>query len=343
MKDKYQTGFDEPLLCAMYVDKRLSGIQAVQTLSRLNRTAPGKEQTFVLDFVNDREEILKSFQVYYEGATVGDDVDPQRLYELQSELDATRVYHQPEVDSFARVFFKPQRQQKAVDNARMNAALDPGVDRFKALDADQQDNSRAKLQAFVNLYGFMAQIVPFSDVGLEKLYAFGKMLLKKLPAKGETSPVVDLGEDVALHCYRLQKEAEGRLLLVAEGTQELYGPSETGTGKAKDEKVTLSTLIDRVNDRFGTDFDAQDLIDGVTDQLVGDEDVQKAAHANDRENFGFVGKDAFDDALIERHAKHGDFIDKVFSDKEILEFLRGKVLDEVYARLTDGSDGHESP
>ncbi len=336
--NKYQTGFDEPLLCAMYVDKRLSGIQAVQTLSRLNRTTQGKEDTFVLDFVNERDEILESFQTYYEGAVVGDAVDPQRLYELQAELDAQQIYHQAEVDSFAKAFFKPQRQQKAADNARMNSALDPAVDRFKALGDEERDDFRGKLQAYINLYSFLGQVVPFSDTGLEKLYAFGKMLMRKIPTKGETNPAVDLGEDVALKYYRLQKEAEGDLALTPEGQQELYGPSATGTGKAKEDKVKLSTLIELVNDRFGTDFDAQDLIDGVTNQLLNDEKVQKAAQANDRANFGFAGKDAFDDALIERHGKHAEFIDRVFGDKEILEFLRGKVLDEVYAQLKFGKE-----
>lgn len=332
--NKYQTGFDEPLLCAMYVDKRLSGIQAVQTLSRLNRTTPGKEKTFVLDFVNERDGILESFQTYYEGAVVGDEVDPQRLYELQIELDALQIYHRSEVDHFATIFFKPQKKQRPEDNARLNAALDPAVDRFVALPSDEErDDFRGKLKAYVNLYAFLGQVVPFHDVDLEKLYVFGKMLLRKLPAKGE-SRTVDLGEDVALKYYRLQKEAEGDLLLAAEGQQELYGPSETGTGKAKEDLVKLSSLIDKVNERFGTDFDAQDLIDGVTHQLVNDETVQKAAQVNDRANFEFVGKDAFDDALVERHGKHAEFIDRVFGDKEILAFLRGKVLDEVYKKLT---------
>ncbi len=332
--NKYQTGFDEPLLCAMYVDKRLAGIQAVQTLSRLNRTTRGKEQTFVLDFVNEREEILESFQTYYEGAVVGDAIDPQRLYELSAELDATQIYHQAEVDGFARLFFKPQKDQRPADNARMNAALDPAVDRFRSLSPEEQDDFRGKLQAYVNLYAFLGQVVPFHDIGLEKLYAFAKMLLRKIPAKGETSPAVELGEDVALHYYRLQKEAEGDLLLAAEGEQPLYGATATGTRESKDDKVKLSTIIDLVNDRFATDFDAQDLIDGVKSQLIADDTVRKAAQVNDRANFDFVGKDAFDDALIERHAKHGAFIDRVFADKEVLEYLRAKVLDQVYEEVT---------
>jgi type I restriction enzyme R subunit len=335
--NKYQTGFDQPLLCAMYVDKRLSGIQAVQTLSRLNRTHAGKEETLVLDFVNEREEVLQSFQTFYEGTTVLETVDPQRLYELQGKLDATQVYYKHDVDRFARVFFKPLQKQRPGDNAAMNAALDPSVDRFKDLEEEPAEEFRKQLQAFINLYGFMAQIVPFSDADLEKLYVFGKMLLRKLPSMTEASPRLDLGEDVAMHYYRLQKVVEGNLLLAADGSQELYGPKETGTGKVNDDTEKLSTLIGVVNDRFGTDFDAQDLLDGVTKQLLDDASVQQAAAANDRANFDYVGGPALEDALVERHAKHGDFINEVFADSDILAFLKKKVLDEVYAKLSGSS------
>lgn len=331
--NKYQTGFDQPKLVAMYVDKRLSGIQAVQTLSRLNRTCPGKQDTFVLDFRNEREEILQSFQTFYEGTTVLEAVDPQRLYELQGQLDDAQIYFKQEVDRFARVFFKPTSKQRPGDNASMNAALDPAVDRFKAEEDDAAEAFRDKLQAYVRLYGFLAQVVPFSDGDLEKLYVFAKMLLRKLPSKAETSPKVDLGEDVALTYYRLQKTADGDLHLTADGSQALRGPSETGTGQQELTTEKLSTLIESVNDRFGTDFDAQDLLDGVRKQLLEDATVQQAAAANDRANFDYVGGPAMEDALIERHAKHGSFIDEVFGDTEILEYLKRKLLDDVYTQL----------
>ncbi|MGM0578326.1 MAG: type I restriction endonuclease subunit R [Myxococcota bacterium] len=332
--DKYQTGFDQPLLQTMYVDKKLSGIQAVQTLSRLNRKAPGKEETFVLDFVNERDDILDSFQLYYEGTTAADDVDPQRLYELQGKLDAAQVWHASDVDRFARVFFKPRHQQRPADGAAMNAALDPAVDRFKALDEEAAEDFRGRLGAFCNLYGFLAQIVPFTDADLEKRFAFGRMLLRKLPAKGETSPEVDLGEDVALAYYRLEKEAEGALSMVSEGSREVYGPDETGTGTQRDpEFEKLSRLIDVLNDRFGTDFDAQDLIDGLSERMVADEGLQQAARANDRENFRYVFEPALDDALIERHDEHARFIDGLYSNADMLRVFRRLLMDDLYPRL----------
>lgn len=338
--NKYQTGFDQPLLCAMYVDKRLSGIQCVQTLSRLNRSFPGKE-TFVLDFVNEREEILESFQQFYEGTTVADSIDPQRLYELQGELDAAQVYKQSEIDLYASIFFKPKDKQKLTDNARLSAALDPAKDRFDALEEEPAEEFRGRLVAYCNLYAFLAQIVPFSDVDLEKLYVFGKKLLMKIAQDGGKAKV-DLGDDVALHYYRLQKTASGDLGLAADGTQVIYGPGETGTGKPKEEQEKLSRLIELINDRFGTEFDVQDLIGGALDQMVGDPEMLQQAEVNDRENFRYVFDAALDDALLDRHAKHGTFIDKLFSDKDMLRFFRDHMLDEFYKRLPPGPEGPDA-
>jgi type I restriction enzyme R subunit len=179
--EKYQTGFDQPLLHTMYVDKRLSGVQAVQTLSRLNRTCPGKEDTFVLDFVNDTQEILDSFQPYYEQTTVAEEAEPKQLYELQARLDAAQVYHRDEVQAFAQVFFKPKAAGTPADHARMNACLDPAVGRFGKLDETAREEFRGALTAFRNLYGFLSQVIPFQDSDLEKLYAFVRFLIGKLP------------------------------------------------------------------------------------------------------------------------------------------------------------------
>ena len=138
--------------------------------------------------------------------------------------------------------------------------------------------------------------------------------------------------ELALSVTEPHEESQGGILLAASGTQEMYRPSETGTGKANDEKAKLSRLIEMVNDRLGTDFDAQDLINGVTNQFVTDEKVQQAVRAN----FEFVGAPAFDGALKDRHVEHGRLTDRVFSAEEMLKFLRSKVLDEVYERVSGG-------
>jgi len=161
--EKYQTGFDQPLLHTMYVDKRLAGIQAVQTLSRLNRIHPLKEDTFVLDFVNDREEIREAFKTFYEGAIMGDEVDPARMYQINAELDASGIYLDEECERFCKVYFKPKQRQSASDHQGMNAALDPAVSRFSVLQRDEEEEAeewRGKLHAFCNLYAFLSQVIP---------------------------------------------------------------------------------------------------------------------------------------------------------------------------------------
>ena len=158
--NKYQTGFDQPLLCAMYVDKRLDGVQAVQTLSRLNRTHPGKEPPFVLDFVNDAEGIYLAFKPYYDITTLEKPSDPGHLETLKHDLNAMQVYHWSEVEAFARIFYLPQNKQNPSDHARMEKHTQPAVDRFNALDQKHRDLFYEKLSAYVNFYAFVSQIIP---------------------------------------------------------------------------------------------------------------------------------------------------------------------------------------
>ena len=347
--NKYQTGFDQPLLCAMYVDKRLSGIQAVQTLSRLNRQARGKETTFVLDFVNEREDILESFQDYYEATTTAEEVDPQKLYELQHELEEFHVWTPSEVDNFANVFFKLPADKNLTDHAKLNAWLDPAVDRFKALGeegderTEKQELFRGKLAAFKNLYAFLGQIVPFADADLEKLYTYGRMLLRKLP-RPEGGEHWEPGEDVVLASLKLKMEAEGDLGLQSGEDGELTGPSATGTATAKPPKEKLSTIIETLNNRFGLDLPdhVEKVLDGVVDSMAADEKMRQAAVANDKANFGHVFVPAFEDALVDHHAENGDFVNMVFQDKRLRDALGALMMDKVYGRLTASSEGAET-
>ncbi|KIG14289.1 Type I restriction-modification system, restriction subunit R [Enhygromyxa salina] len=333
--NKYQTGFDQPLLCAMYVDKRLAGVQAVQTLSRLNRTYRGKDETFVLDFVNEREHILACFKDYYERTTTAEDIDPQRLYELQTQLEQVDVIHAGDVDAFAELFFTPQVRQVAQNHGPLNSLLDLAVDRFKALDAEPAELFRDRARAFCRLYSFLGQVVPFSDYELEKLYVYTKMLIRKLPRPGEGQRPVDLGEDVALHYYRLEKIAEGDLSLVAgEGGPGLRGPSETGTGRAKAEQDDLSNLIERMNQRFTTAFDVQDLVDSVFTRLLDDPQLRQVAQANDEATFGLECDDRVDHTMMDRYDKYGAFLDELFVNEEMRGFFKAQMRAQLYAALT---------
>ena len=228
--EKYQTGFDQPLLHTMYVDKRLSGIQAVQTLSRLNRIHPQKEDTFILDFVNDREEIREAFKQFYEGAEFGQEADPSQLYQLKSELDFQGVYLNEEVIRFSDIYFKPKLKQSPADHQAMNALLDPAVDRFKALmekDKEQAELWRGQLVDFRNLYAFLSQIIPYQDTDLERAYVFLRHLSSKLPRRTNESQY-DFDNEVRLEYYRLQKISEGSIDLNEGQAQPLDGPDICG-------------------------------------------------------------------------------------------------------------------
>ena len=332
--NKYQTGFDQPLLHTMYVDKRLNGIQAVQTLSRLNRTATGKEDTFVLDFVNKREDILESFKPYYEATAIDEKLDPQKLYELQNKLAEFRIYTHQEVVNFSEVFFKPRHTTQ--DSARLNSFLDPAVDRYRQGEEQAQDDFKGTLNAFVRVYSFLSQISPFSDADLEMHYAFGRMLARKLARTGNEEDPVNLGEDVALQYYRIQKVEEGTIAL--EGGGVVSGPKEVGTGKQQELEIALSRLIDLLNDRFGTDFGDADqlfLIEQTAAEMKSDSSIQEAALANTRENFRYPAEKKFSDALLGRHEKNGALVDQVFADSKLFRALFELVADKVYDEIRE--------
>lgn len=332
--EKYQTGFDQPLLHTMYVDKRLSGIKAVQTLSRLNRTHPGKEDTFVLDFVNEREEILESFQPYYEHTAIGEEVDHRQLYSLQARLYEARIFYREEVEEFASVFFKPKRSQTRKDHVRMDAILKPPVDRFVAMDNDEREEFRHNLIAFRNLYAFLSQVIPFQDTDLEKLYTFIRFLLRALP-KRDVGPEYDFGDDVALKYYRLQKISEGSIDLKVGEERPLYGPSEVGTGAAEEPKIELSRLIDLLNERFGTTFKPGDQLffDAIKEDAVSDSNLRQAAVVNDLENFGYAFKDALDDLFIERMEQNEEITAKFLNESKFREAVTKHLVKQVYEQI----------
>lgn len=331
--EKYQTGFDQPLLHTMYVDKRLSGVQAVQTLSRLNRTHRGKEETFVLDFVNDTAEILESFKPYYEQTAIAEQADPKHLYAVQAKLDGFHVYFKPEVENFARVFFDPAKQGDK-GNAQLYVHLQPAVDRYAQLPEEQQDEFKKLLVTFRNLYAFLAQIMPFSDADLEKLYAFVRLLLNKLP-KRATGPNYDFEDDVALQYYRIEKIAEGAIELQPGEGGSVSGPTEVGTGAAKDEKAPLSKLIDHLNEKFGTEFTKADQLffDQVEEAAVADEKLQQSAQVNSVDNFKFDFQKMLMGLFIGRMEQNEDIVARFMNDGEFQAAVSSALLNSVYNRI----------
>jgi type I restriction enzyme, R subunit len=341
--EKYQTGFDQPLLHTMFIDKPLSGIQAVQTLSRLNRTHPLKDDTFILDFVKDnRIEVQKAFKTYYDGAELGEEVDPARMYEIKTELDASGIYLQEEVNRFTDVYFKPRRKQSPSDHQAMNAALDPAVSRFQVRQTEEADEAelwRSKLTAFRNLYAFLSQIIPYQDSDLEKLYTYLRHLAPKLP-KRRSGPTYDFDDEVRLDYYRLQKISEGSISLIDAERKQLDGPTEVGTGIVREEHVPLSRLIDVVNDRFGTDFTEADQLffDQLVEEAMRDEGLKRAAEVNPADKFALVFKNLLEALFIERIDQNQDIFARFMNDGLFQKVVTEGLSNETYRRLRTNAE-----
>ena len=337
--NKYQVGFDQPLLHTMYVDKRLSGVLAVQTLSRLNRMYPGKEDTFVLDFVNKPEEILKSFQPYYRTAQIEDVTDPNLVHELMTKLNKAGVYHWSEVETFAAAFFNP----KVKTQGALHGVLKPAFDRYDDLEDEEQQLFRKDLTSFIRLYEFLSQIIPYADPELEKLFVFGKNLAPRL-AEHSRKEALSLDSDVRLTHYRLQKIGEQKLDLEAAEVTKLTGISEVGTGAApEDERKELREIVGKMNDLFAGDITDADFLGAVTTwqgRLMTSEKLADQAKNNSQEQFAMGDfKDAFMDVVIEAQDSHNNIADQLLKDERILGMMQKMVADMVWKGFQQGQHG----
>jgi type I restriction enzyme R subunit len=333
--DKYQYGFDQPLLHTMYVDKKLSGVKAVQTLSRLNRTCPGKEDTFILDFANDRQTIIDSFQPYYEMTMMSEPTDPNHLYDLKGKTDSAQVYFQSEVDAFSKIFYKPGSASVG-DQGKLYAFIDPAVDRFKQFDEEKQDEFKKSLTSFIRIYSFLSQIMPFHDVELEKLYSFGRFLLTKLP-KVDYTERLKLDNEVALEYYRLQKIAEGDLVLQVQGKHELGPVTEAGIAREKEEKDKLSNIINLLNEKYGFDFTDQDRLyfDQIEQALYENDELKIRAKNNPIENFKYAFDEVFIQTLIDRMDSNQEIFDKIMVNSEFKEDVKNWLTKKIYERFKE--------
>jgi type I restriction enzyme R subunit len=331
--EKYQTGFDQPQLHTMYVDKKLTGLQAVQTLSRLNRTCAGKEDTFILDFGNKPEEIFKAFKPYYEDTPAEPLTDAQHLYRLQHQIEETGLIFEEEVKAFCAVYFKPRRKETVHDHAQMNGVLDQAVERFKERAEEEREEVKALLVNFRNMYGFLSQVIPYQDSDLEQLYTYVRFLLTKLP-KREAGPGQFLEDEVELQYYRLQKISEGQIDLTTGDGQPLKGPSDVGTGQ-EDQKIKLSELIDILNERFGTNFTQADQLffDQIQEEAIESGTLQKAAATNSKDDFRYVFEKAFEGLVIDRMEGNEEIFGKLMTDGEFRKLAVDHLLDKVYGAL----------
>ena len=339
--NKFQTGFDQSQLVAMYVDKRLGGVTAVQTLSRLNRTHPGKIDTFVLDFVNKQEEILASFLPYYKTAQLSDVSDPNIIHDLQSKLDQARIYTPDEVDAFARSYFDPNDGQK-----QLQALIAPAVERYRerrnqALeDQDKQeldalDLFRKDATSFIRAYEFLSQIVNYGDTDLEKHCVFLRHLAPWLKSDGGKDSI-DLSA-VQLTHYRLQDLGKRRIKLGEHDTEARLKPlTEIGSAIARDpEQAYLSELITRMKTLFEgelTDADLLNYAHHVRDKMLENEVLAQQAATNSREQFALGDFDTvMMDAVIEGLDSYQSMASQVLGDDRVkrgfAELLLGLVYD----------------
>lgn len=316
--EKYQTGFDQPLLCAMYVDKVLSGLNAVQTLSRLNRIHPVKRQddVFVLDFRNEADDIVAAFEPWY-AKTVAPPSDPNLLYDTRRELDEFGVLWPSEIEAAVALLVGPGA---GGDHGRLHAAMAPTIDRFRALDEEEQDRFRDALNRFCRMYAFLSQIVTFTDVKLERDYLFCKALAAFLRPTG--GGAFDLGSEVELTHLRLEKISEGRLTIDAAEGEVVAIFSGTGRRYEADEEP-LSLIIQQINERFGTNFAPEDRLfyDAVAEKLASNPEIQQAAAANTPENFRLVLEKAFLGGVVDQLSVSEDLAIKYIDNAELQDLV----------------------
>jgi type I restriction enzyme, R subunit len=337
--NKYQTGFDQPKLVAMYVDKKLAGVAAVQTLSRLNRTLPGKDQTFIIDFVNDPEEIRTAFQPYYETAQLADVTDPNLIHDLQSKLDASRIYTPEEVEAFVAAYFKGRQGD-------MQAKVAPAVDRYRVQFREAviaHDNEtidalnmfRKDIGGFVRAYDFLSQIVDFGDTDLEKRSIFFKHLLPWLKDERSHEPV-DLSA-VKLTHYKLSDTGKQEIKLGnATDADKLKPLTDLGSGKAHDpEAAMLAEIIARMNDLFEGDLTDNDLLalaNHVGGLMMESEMLAQQAEANTKEQFGASPdyRNVMLDSVADGLDKYQEMAKQVLNSSRVQEGLSEILLELVY-------------
>ncbi len=334
--NKYQTGYDQPLLCAMYVDKRLDGVQAVQTLSRLNRIYPGKETPFVLDFVNKTEDILAAFKPYYTVTELESESDPTHLEELKHELNQMQIYDWKEVEEFAKVFYKPLGQQKRGDHAALQKHLQSAVERYKQLEHDEdRDKFRDKLKAYVRLYAFVTQLISYTDQEQEMLYSFGRFLLPHIHPSDSRDAYPE--KDVELQYYRLQKVMEGSIDLSDGEEVKVKSPTDTGTRKAQEEDKPLSEIIETLNERFGTDFSEADRLffEQIKETALQDESVLKTAAANPLDKFELGIEQIIKDIMMKRLKENDKIVTRYMDDQKFQKVISHILAKDIYTELSD--------
>ena len=329
--EKFQTGFDQPLLHTMYVDKILSGVNAVQTLSRLNRTHPAKTETMVLDFANEADAIQKAFQPYYETTLLSEGSDPNKLYDLYDTLADFDLYTVEEVAEVAEMFLRQGEKAK-----NLQPILRTVVTRFNYMsDATRQDNFRHYLHNYVRQYAFLSQVMPFQDADLERLYLFARLLARSLPSE-RSQPALNIREHIDLESYRIQQTSSGSIVLGQEdGRLDPLSEHPDRAGE-EEEQTPLSQIIAELNERFGTEFDEDDIVffAELKTRMANNESIQHSAQVNTREHVRLLFESLFPGVLQTMIESNFDLYKRINDETDFRKIVIAMLFEEVYKEVT---------
>jgi len=331
--NKFQTGFDQPLLHTMYVDKKLGGVNAVQTLSRLNRTHPGKDETMVLDFANDAEVVQKAFAPYYETTLLSEATDPHLLYDREQELLDFGVFTRDDVDAFAEAYFRKQPQE------RLYQLLDPVKERAEAeLEVERLAELRAALKSYSRLYGFLSQVIRFTDTDLEKLYVFARLLRRQLTAPSEELPR-EIQEMVDMDSLRVERTYEGKIELKPGEPGVVEPASEEVRRPLTDEELEpLSRIIEELNERFGVGLGPEDRVTlgHVLDRAAEQDALRQRVENNPEENARLAFETVIVDLLQDVVDTNFKLYKKISDDRNFADNLLARLFDEYRERIANG-------
>jgi type I restriction enzyme R subunit len=324
----------------MYVDKKFGGLQCVQTLSRLNRTMSGKTDTFVLDFVNDPDEIRESFQPYFKGSFLTEETDPNRLYQIEQEINQYKLFQEETVNLYVDTFYRED-----IPMEELQGILDTVVEEWNELEEEERENFRSHIQSFIRLYGYISQIITFKDIGLEKLYIFLRGLNKKLPRRPPTDKP-EILSTVDLEYFKIEKKYSTKIELEDEDG-EFQGVSEDGVSYNDDEEPVdlLSEIIQILNNSFDGDFTDEDRvrIEKIKEQIDKNIELRRVMEgdntdSNKRDMFnrtfesllvGLVGESLEFYNKLSEPKKNGFMKDRMF-DLYSKDIVGGKNVNQIY-------------
>lgn len=311
--EKYQTGFDEPLLHTMIVDKKLRGVKCVQTLSRLNRICSGKNDTFILDFVNTAEEIKEAFQPFYQETSLTQEVNVDLIYALQKELHGYNIYSNKDIESFCNIYYS-NKKQDVNSMGKMTSVLKPVADRYNDMQSDNRYNFRRQVRSYIKWYGYISQVCRMFDEDMQKEYVFCSYLIKLIPQ--ESIQMINLDDALKLEFYKLKETFKGEIKL--KNQSDAYEPASANGKTVQESKEPLEEVIERINDLFKGNFTDADrvLIYALHDRLKEDAKLKKVAKTSNPQVFAeSIFPKTFDEVAQDSYVEQTEAFTSLFQNK----------------------------